>query len=436
MAKISRKRTNIADDVPTVVSSSEIFSDGSAIELVRAQDGENLALLHWSGGRAKIAPEFRHSGRVYRPLELNESMASAIRLPSRLADYGSPTALVQEIADLFEDYVGLGPLESSQVTLWNTSNWFGDFLQNPPILVISGPDLSHAMTLFGVLQSVCRRGLVLVEISRSTFRWLPMEIRPTLLIAQPDIPPRVLSLWCASNYRGALVPGPRGTVIDAACPKAIFVGMDEASTLNGPTVHLRLPVAPANLPRLDDRERKLIAEKYQPMLAKYRLDYLESVREARFARGPVNFANAALALSLSTCIPDEPELAKKLDMVLQAEEQNRIQARCSDPDLALLEVLWFQLEGPDDEISVAALADFTNSLLRSRGENRAYSAEEIGWGLRRMNIPRRDRREGKSVRFSLEISTRVHRLVEDFGLQLAPHGDSCLDCAKPKRVDE
>jgi hypothetical protein len=169
--------------VRTITTSSEIFPDGSFIELVGSADGENLALLHWNGQCASIAPEIRHAGRVYKPVELDASIRRAIRLASGVADYIAPGALFRELADLFQQYIGVPETEAFLIAAWNVTSWFSDCLPSPPPLVVSGPDLSHAIKLFRLNRSLCRRGLILAGITRSALGWLPMELRPTMMIA-------------------------------------------------------------------------------------------------------------------------------------------------------------------------------------------------------------------------------------------------------------
>jgi hypothetical protein len=421
--------------MPTVTTSSEVFPDGSAIELVGSASGDDLALLHWDGERAYIAPQIPYGGRFYRPPEVHASIRRAIRLPSTVMDYGTAGALFRELTGLYEYYVGLRTIEASPIAFWTISSWFADSLPSPPDLAVSGSDLSRAITLFRLNCCVCRRGLILAEMTRSAFGSLPMELRPTLMIAQPDLPRRIWSLWSASNYRGAFIPDRRGTVVDAVCSKAIFTGMNGTSRWNEQTIHLTLAPAPSNLPRLDDREQKMIADKFLPMQLKYRFDHLHSARESRFPDSHVESTTDELARNLKLCVPDDPELMQGLVTLLDAQRQERVQRRLYDPNLAIVEVLWTELQDPQVEISISHLTDLTNALLHSCGANCLYSAEEVGWKLRQLEIPRHKGRDHMTVRFSQETSQRVHYLAQTFGLALPPHPNTCIHCAKPQVID-
>jgi hypothetical protein len=227
-----------------IATSSVVFSDGSLIELVASANDGKPALLFFNGKRVRIAPQIHHLGQLYQPLKLDRSLRQAIRLPSAARTYGSTKALFGGIANLFERYVALSAPEAAMVTAWTATSWFPDCLWSPPTLVVSGPDMSHAITFFRLLGCVCRRGLLLAEFSRNSFRYLPMALRPTLLVSQPYLARTMTSLLRASNYRGLFVPGNRGTVLDIACSKAVYWGMEGgADLLDDTALHLALPPA-------------------------------------------------------------------------------------------------------------------------------------------------------------------------------------------------
>jgi hypothetical protein len=71
--------------------------------------------------------------------------------------------------------------------------------------------------------------------------------------------------------------------------------------------------------------------------------------------------------------------------------------------------------------------------LRSRGETLAYSAEEIGWKLRNLNIPRHTSSAGRHVLLGRETSRGVHRLARAYDLPCPKRGgEICPDCSQEK----
>ena len=437
MAKSARGSTteSFTGYVPTVATSAEVFADGSAIELVSSADDESLALLHWSGDRTIIAKEIRRDGILYKPVDLHPSFRRAIRIPCGIADVVVPGPLFRELAELSREYVGVSETEALKIAAWNVTSWFPDLLPNPPALVVSGEELSQAMKLFRLNQCQCRRGIIVADIDRRALASLPMELRPTVMIAKPELSDRFWSLWNAATYRGSFIPGPRGTVLDVVCSKALFTGTNGVSRWADNAIHVVLPPTRSNLPPLDERQQKTIGDKYLPQLLRYRLEHLQIVRETSPAGKESDFPTGDLASNLRLCMPDEPGLTQDLGTLLREEEGDRLDRLSFDPNAVMIEVLWSKVQDPRGSITVAKLADTVNALLLSRGANRVYSPEEIGWKRRQLGIARGKGPDANSIRFSPETSKRVHELARLFGLDLPPHPDTCIFCGKPKAIE-
>jgi hypothetical protein len=60
------------------------------------------------------------------------------------------------------------------------------------------------------------------------FRRLPMELKLTLLLNQPELPAKLRRFWQASNFRILRVPGNGGALQSVACSKALF--LDRSTT--------------------------------------------------------------------------------------------------------------------------------------------------------------------------------------------------------------
>ena len=432
MVKATRKRENNGSesDVHTIKSSGEIFSDGSSIELITSPDGETLLLLYCTGERTEIAREIRCGEHVYQPVALHSSLRRALRFPTGIVDCVDGATLFREIVELQQEFGGVSEYGAFSVAAWDFASWLADVLPSPPLLLVSGSKLSPAITLFRLNRCLCRRGLVLAEISRSALASLPMELRPTIMVAQPELSDRFWSIWTASNHRGTFIPGPRGTVLDVVGSRALFTGPDGTSRCTDNAIHISLPPECSNIARLDDRQEKQIAAKYLPQLLRYRVDFLRRLRDSGFAKSEASFSNGDFAGTLKFCLPDGPAVTDGVGRLVRQEEEDRERRLACDLGAVIVEVLWTKLQDSRADLGVSRIADFANAILRLRGENREYSAPEVGWQLRQIGIPRHSGRDGNSVRFSQEIWRRVHELAQIYRLRLPPHPNSCLQCAR------
>jgi len=354
-----------------------------------------------------------------------------MRLPSAAKAYGSAKALFKGIANLFERHIGLSGPGAAMVTGWAATTWFPDCLSSPPTLVVSGPDMNHAITFFRLLGCVCRRALILGEFSRGSFRSLPMALHPTLMVNQPCMSRTITSLLRTSNYRGLFVPGNRGTVLDFACSKAIYCGMQgEPDLWDDTALHLALPPARSDLSPLGTREQDEIANLFQPQLLMYRCCAFGRVREPVSAADRPTFADSEAARTLAACIQGDPDFVRTVIPLLQRQEQDALARRSCDVDGAVVEVVWAQSHEAK-EIAISRVAELTNALLRCRGELLSYSGQEIGWKLKHLGFFRHRNSGGMVLKFSRETRLLVHHLARHYGLSFSAI-DGCGECLAPQ----
>jgi hypothetical protein len=419
----------VAADPKFVTTVGETFSDGSILDLVASPSSGQLALLFRRAGKKKIAAQIQHFHCIYQPPDLDEAMARAIRFPRDAESCGSTGKLLRRIRLLFEQYAGLPQPESALMAAWAASSWFADCLPSPPTLLISGPDMGDAITLFRLLHCVCRRPVVLADLSRNAFLALA-PLGATLLVNQPDLSPRVRTLWGASNYRGVHVFG-NGRVNSLASSKAIFLGMTDARWNDG--VHLALPPTGCTLTPVDEARQSEIAEELQPQLLDYRLRHLNRVRNFAPSKLDSIFVSSEVARSLAASVLGEAEILESMGPLLRRFENDRIAQSGCDVHVAMIEVAWAPSHA-DRELSVSRLTELTNALLRSRGEILEYSPDELGWKLRNFGFRRHRNGRGMVLQFTHENRLLVHRLAAAFRLKL-PARAKCASCLTPEDID-
>ena len=416
-------------DSKSLTTVGEVFSDGSTLELVTLASSGRLALLARGSGRKRIAAEIKHSHQTYRPPELDAALLRALRFPHNAKSYGSARKLFSRIRELFEMYAGLSQPESALLTAWAASSWFSDCLSSPPTLLISGPEMGYAITVFRLLHCVCRRPLILGDLTRTAFLVLA-PLGPTLLVNQPDLSPKIRALWSTSNYRGVHVFG-SGRVASVASSKAIFLGMTDAR--DSDAVHLALPPTRYDITPLDEQRQSRIAEELQPQLLDYRLRNLGRVRDFSPRKLDLIFASSEAARNLAAAVLGQPIIVKPLVPLLQRLDHDRIAQRGCDVHLALIEVMW-PPSHTDRELGITDLSERTNTLLRSRGEILEYSADELGWKLRNFGFHRHRNGRGMVLQFTDANRRLIHQLATQLRLNL-PRIAKCTMCSLVEAVD-
>ena len=420
-----------------IITAGEIFADGTMIELVSGSSGLHKPdFLRWSGKKATVGTHIKHGGRTYEAPELDPSLYRATRFPSRCDDYDSARDLFAAIVDLFKHHLDLPERESSLLTCFSISTWLADRLPSAPSLAISGPNQESGIDVLRLLSCVCRHPLMLAEVTPVGFRSLCQQLSLTLLLDQQELKPNMQRLFRASSYRGLHVPGNRGSVIDLCGPKAIFCGNDAAvDTLGGGVIHISVTPSQLQSFALDEQVQNEIANHFQPRLLMYRLKNYGRVCESRVDVSEFTFVIRQLARSVAMCFPDDAELARDAVQLLRPQDEEVRGQRSRDVNCAIVEILWGNVHGRKQRgVKVDELAKDVNALLRSRGEILQYSAEEIGWKLKSLNIQRHSDRSGRQVLLDRGNSQIVHRLARAYDLPCPQcvEGD-CPECA-PRQV--
>ena len=417
------------------ISTGEIFADGAIIELVSGSSAPNKPdLLLWNGKKASVGTHIEHGGRTFEALELVSSLYRAMRLPSKCTDYGSGRRLFAGITDLFKHHLDLPERESSLLAYFSINTWLADRLPTAPSLSISGPEQELGIDVLRLLSCVCRHPLMLAEVTPGGFRSLPMPLGLTLLLNQQDLKPSLQRLFRASSYRGLHLPGNRGSVVDLYGPKAIFCGTDAAvDTLGGGVIQISVTPSQLQSSALDEQVQSEIANYFQPRLLMYRLKNYGKVCESRVEVSEFTFAMRQLARSVAMCFPDDAELARYAVQLLRPQDEEVRGQRSRDVNCAIVEILFGNIhQRKQRAVKVDELAKDLNALLQSRGELIEYSAAEIGWKLKALNIQRHSDRRGRQVLLNRGTSQIVHRLARAYDLprpQCVEGG--CEDFAPP-----
>jgi hypothetical protein len=268
-------------DKPIVRTGGEVFPDGSMMELVRKSGGE-LQLLFWNGKVAKTAKQFVRHDETFVPLRIDPLVLRSLHLPNNIAEYRSTRQLFGEISELISRVTRFGDAVARTFTFLPFASWLTDSLPCAPFLWVVKPPTTTAAPLLQVLQLLCRRALIVNDISLASFHSLPMELQPMLLTEVFDPTRRELKLLRASTRRGVLSAA-HGKTADFYCAKIVFAPeplRDRASA--GFPLELVLPSTREYVALLSSSEAERIASEYQSKLLLYRLMNRAKVRTPAF----------------------------------------------------------------------------------------------------------------------------------------------------------
>src|SRR6266849_2625071 len=159
------------------------LDDGSLLELVEdPRDATRTLLAIWKDGRVDYTNRLEHDGRVFVPLQKTTEIFRRVRLPRSAKTYESPRSLRQGVGALISRCVALHDTYIGVLAAFVLSTWLVDCLPVAPYLSVVGLPQSGKTTLLNVLSLICRRPLLIADITSASFYQACARFMPTMLI--------------------------------------------------------------------------------------------------------------------------------------------------------------------------------------------------------------------------------------------------------------
>jgi hypothetical protein len=268
------KQSNVIGHVPI---DFRAFSDGILVDLVRDPSDLRPRLLIWKNEKTAIQDDFRHADCSFAPSDIDPSLMGAMRLPTAISRNAKLQDLLQGTQKCISTYVDLQPQYIRLVFHFVLYTWFADRLTVAPYLWITGPCSAGKTKLLRLMQCLCRRALLVSNISPASLYLLPNAITPTLLLDEfePGTGARNRELEnllrCGSTQGGRAIRG--GKLYDTFCPKVISSRIATADgALASRAVFISIMPSSRFLPELERSTQEGIANQFQGQFLGYRLE--------------------------------------------------------------------------------------------------------------------------------------------------------------------
>lgn len=418
MARIprSKQEKDGATCREAIETAGEVFSDGTTLEVIRPTSGTGeMSLLRWDGNSATIDQQFEVNGKVYRVPQLNFVSLRAVRLPGHTASYGLTRDMFNEIRKLFIEYTDIAEIHALLIAYFMLGNWLADRLAVAPFLSIIAPLGAAKAQLLRLLSCLCRRPLILAEVTPAAITSLA-GLRPSLLFDEPILSRRAVQLLYATNNYRQFVLG-NGQIANVFSSKVICSREPlHDALLASQAIEIILPPTGRPVPFLDDSAFEQIADEFQPKLLQYRLTNLCKIRNPEFDVSELTIPIQGVARALGACVPDDQQLQLGLVQLLREQHQDFHLDPSAELGSALLEGLLFCCHSEGRlQVLCGELADIVNQIWAKRGEGRQTTPESVGWKLRALDL----RTEpidgaGKGLRLTEGVRARIHSLAQAY----------------------
>ena len=397
-----------------IPTAGQIFPDGAALDIIRdSSSPENLRLLSWRGKILDEGPQISIGGRRYEPVRVNRSVMTALRFPARVAPPESAKELFTDVQRLLRLY--LGQLDSciTAMVFAIFAAWLAPVLPMAPILSIYAPVGSPKYLTMQLLSLLCPRVLCLAGVKRSDLLGMPMELRPTLLLAEPDLQPAMRNILHAAAHRGFYVPSGDG-VRELYGPKIIMTSKSpNTEFLEAEVLQIALIPVSGQRPSLDKKTAEQVAEEFQARFLGYFLQNFSGAQVPTFDVSDLAVPVQDLARAFGAVIIGDTELQARILPLLKVLDEEICADRARACDAVVLEALLFFIhEGGWSKVRTESVAEKVCAIYKGRGSDQQPSPESVGRAIRRLGIPSgRINRSGNGVELNVSTCRLIHNLA-------------------------
>ena len=366
-----------------IETTGEVFSDGTALELIRlSSEADETSLLQWDGKSATIGQKFEVDGKIYRAPRLNSTSLRALRLPGRPAPYGSTRDLFDGLRKVLAEYTDLAESYVWQLAYFISAAWLADRLLVAPLLCIIAPLGVAKPQLLRLLSILCRRPLTLAEVTPAAISSLA-HLKPTFFFDEPNMSLRAGQfLYMSNNYRDFALGN--GRMTNALSAKVICSQLPLGDTLlASQALEIILSPTGRRVPFLEVDDCEKIADEFQSKLLQYRLTNLGKIRTPELDVSELPVPMQDVARALGACVIDDHELQLGVVQLLRERGDDAHFDSSTELGSTILEGLLFCCHS-DGRLQVLSgeLADIVNTIWEQRHEGRKTTPESVGWKLR------------------------------------------------------
>lgn len=403
------------------------FSDGTLVELVRDPSHLRPRLLIWKNGKTAIQDDFRQADCSFVPPDIDPSLLGAMRLPTAVSRNATLQDLLQGTQKCISTYVDLQPQYVRLVSNFVVYTWFADRLTVAPYLWITGPCCAGKTRLLRLMHCLCRRAVLVSDISPASLYSLPNAIIPTLLMDEfePGTGGRSRELEhylrCGSTQDGKAMRG--GKLYDTFCPKVISSRIATADgALASRAVFISMLPTSRFLPELERSTQEGIANQFQNQFQRYRLEnYSRPLSDGLSKRTDFVPRMRDLTRALAAPLFGHQQLEQQLIEDLQPQNQGAKLSLHSEPEWVVATALFD--EAHHNRGGVFTVGDLTidvNALLGKIGETYLLKPRAVGNYLRSLGFnPLKLGSIGRGLRMTQQLARQVHKLASDLGIKRA-----------------
>jgi hypothetical protein len=399
------------------------LKDGTLVELVEnSKNPGRICLAVWKEGEVRFVDRLKQDGQVFVPSARNNEVLGRLRLPNAVSPYESLHALLCCLESLILQCVAVDEQYVSVLADFALSTWFVDRFSVAPYLSVVGLPQSGKTTLLKVLSLVCRRPLLITDITSAGFYQACAQFMPTILIDE---------MGTAANNRTLRHILRSGTTRDVLAVRKDYsfhsYGAKVVSWLeppDDPALNSRCILIPmfenksTALVKVDDPKVQQLAAQLQAQLLRFRLENFKTVQVASVPGDEVLRPRTRDLLQVLSAAHVQD--AQRSQCLLKFFESG--QAVPSEPlsqeQNAVLRTLFALIHSSEfSYIWIRDLASNVNLFLESAGERLRLLPRKVGSVLTSLGFANRMRKNSGWVLYvSQQDAEKLHQLAACYGI--------------------
>jgi hypothetical protein len=398
------------------------LKDGTLVELVEdSRDSGQTCFAVWKDGEVRFENRLEQDGQVFVPWSRKNEILRRLRLPSAAMPYQSVQELLSRLESLISKCVAVDEHYVTLLADFALSTWFVDRFSVAPYLSVVGLPQSGKTTLLKVLSLVCRRPLLIADITSASLYRACSRFMPTILIDETAT---------AGNNRTLLHSLRSGTtreVLAVRNDRSLHsYGAKVVSWLEPPddaALNSRCILIPmsesksATLLRPDDPEVQQIAADLQAQLLRFRLENYKTVTPAAVAGDDVLRPRTRdLLRALSAAHAQDTERCQGLLKFFKSGQA--VPAEPLNPEQnAVLRTLFALIHQVKcHSVYIGDLTGQVNLFLRNAGE-RSLLPRKVGAVLTSLGFANKRRtNSGYVLYLSQQDAEKLHQLAACYGI--------------------
>ena len=400
--------------------------DGTVVDLIRDRSGE-LVFVVLQNGVATVRHTVKAGDIAFTP-EFHSSVARSVHFPTAIGASHTPRELLREIEDVLDIYLDCDLSSRKLLAHFALYTWISDLPTVAVYIWVIGSYGCGKTTLLRVMSAICRRSILVGEISTPGLYTITTKFHPTLIIDECELGNdrksrdflRVLRVGSTRDQKVVRASG----VYDPFGPKVIAsrVGPADAALASRGFYIVARPLSrPVSM--LTASALVSIAERLQPKLLGFRLNNyvrLKSVSEVPLSVGS-SPRTQDIGRALLLPIMGDGELERQLVTIVEAHDQQAEVSRDGEPEwfvvIALLYLAHTRGPGAPVRWTAKLIGEGAQSGAELRGESFNLKPRKVGEILRSLGLNTRQLGSlGRGLESSSKLKEQIHEIAKRLGI--------------------